>query len=528
VQANRALARRAFADGRVRTYVFAAGFALVAYGQAAAYRTAYATPEARLGFARSFAGNKAIRLFYGLPHDLLTVGGYTAWRVGGVLAILAAVWGVLAAVRARRTEEDAGRAEVVLATPVGRGAAFAAALAAIGAGVAVLGLALFLGLVAASLPVAGSALLALAVALVAAVFAGIGAVAAELAPTRRVATALGMGAVAVAFLLRAVADTASGAGWLRWATPLGWAEEVRAFTGARPAALALPAAATALPAVAVWRMSRVRDVGTGLLRTSDATPPRLGLLSSPLAHALREERGTLLAWLAGLAFFAAVMGVVSASISSAGVPVSLRRELAKLGVSSILTPAGYLGFVFLLFVLVVALFCCAQLGAARQAEADGQLETTLALPIGRVRWLGGRLVLAVAGAGVLGVSAGVVAWLGAVSQGVDLSLLKMLEAGANCLPTAVLFLGWSALAYALVPRATAALGYGLVAATFLWWLLGALLGAPHWLVDLTPFAHVGAVPGGSLRVGAASVMVAAGAAGAALALVAFRRRDLVA
>ncbi len=41
--------------------------------------------------------------------------------------------------------------------------------------------------------------------------------------------------------LRVVADTSSGAGWLRWLTPLGWAEELRPFTSSQqPLALLLP------------------------------------------------------------------------------------------------------------------------------------------------------------------------------------------------------------------------------------------------------------------------------------------------
>ena len=148
-----------------------------------------------------------------------------------------------------------------------------------------------------------------------------------------------------------------------------------------------------------------------------------------------------------------------------------------------LTPKGYLGFSFLFFVLRVSLFACSQIAAARHEEADQRLETLLALPVSRRRWLGGRLVLAVAGAAAISLSAGVLAWAGAASQGVDVSLATMLGAGANCLPVSLLFLGIAALAYAAVPRAAAGIAYGLVTVAFLWQLFGALLGAPRWLVD---------------------------------------------
>ena len=78
-----------------------------------------------------------------------------------------------------------------------------------------------------------------------------------------------------------------------------------------------------------------------------------------------------------------------------------------------------------------------------------------------------------------------------------------------------------------MPRASAGIAYGLVTVTFLWQLSGSLLGAPKWLVDLTPFAHVGLVPAQSFRLDAALVMLAIGAASAIAALGVFRRRDLL-
>ena len=102
----------------------------------------------------------------------------------------------------------------------------------------------------------------------------------------------------------------------------------------------------------------------------------------------------------------------------------------------------------------------------------------------------------------------------------------MIEAGLNCLPASLLFLGVAALAYAVLPRASAGIAYGFVAVAFLWQLFGSLLGAPKWLVDATPFAHVGFVPAQPFRVGAAAVMIAIGLLAGLLAMVCFRRRDL--
>jgi ABC-2 type transport system permease protein len=359
------------------------------------------------------------------------------------------------------------------------------------------------------------------------VFVGVGAVASQLAPTRRVALELGGAVVGVSFLLRVLADTSASLGWLRWATPLGWAEELRPFTGAHALVLLLPGAASGVLIAAAGRAALGRDVGSGLLPARDRADPRTALLSSPTAQALRDERFSLVVWLSSVGALAFILGVVSKSISSAGISKQLNRELAKLGSGSVLTPKGYLGFSSIFFVLAVSLFACSQVVAARHEEAGQRLETLLALPVDRRSWLGGRLALAIAAATVISLVAGLLTWAGATSQGASISLPRMLEVGVNCMSVGVLFLGLAALAYAVVPRASAGIAYGLVTVAFLWQLFGGLLSAPKWLLDTTPFAHLGLVPAQPFRPGSAVVMIALGLIAGAAAVRWFERRDLL-
>jgi ABC-2 type transport system permease protein len=526
LSAASAIARRALADSRTRNVSFAVLFALVAYANAAGYRSTYPTLKDRLGFAHAFGGNASVRLFYGRPYDLLSVGGYSAWRIGGLLSIFAAMWGTLAAVRALRAEEDAGRTELVLAGTISRRNAYLVALAAIGAGGVALWLALFVGLLGARLGVGGSAYLALATVSVVPVFVGVGALASQLAPTRRLALELSSAALTLALVLRVIADTSSNLEWLRWATPLGWAEELRPFAGAHPTVLLLPLFAGVSLLLGAGAICVRRDVANGLFRSSDSAPTRPRLLSSPTALALREERGSFAGWVLGTGFFALIIGLISTSVSSAGISASLQHQLQKLGAISILKPSGYIGLTFLFFVLAVSLFACSQVGAARREEAEERLETLFSLPVERRRWLAGRLALGAGGSVVLALVSGMLAWVGAATQSAGVSLISMLEAGANCLPTALLFLGVGALAFAVLPRAGAGLAYGLVAVAFVWQLFGGLLGAPHWLLDVSPFEHVGLVPAQPFRATAAVVMLALALLASLGALSIFRRRDL--
>jgi ABC-2 type transport system permease protein len=324
-----------------------------------------------------------------------------------------------------------------------------------------------------------------------------------------------------------IADTVAGAGWLRWATPLGWTEEMRPFAGARPVVLLLPIVATALFLGVAARLGAARDVGSGLIREPTGASPRLWLLSSATARALRGQRDGLIAWAGGFAVFSFILGVVASSVSSSGIPASADRAIAKLGAGSVLTPSGYLALIFFFYVLGISLFACAQIGGARREEAGQQLETLLALPVGRTGWLAGRLLLAACAAAVIALLSGLLTWAGATAGGTSVPVGQMLEAGANCLPAALLFLGIAALAYAAAPRASAAISYGILVLAFLWQAVGALLGAPGWLVGLTPFAHIGLVPTEPFRAAAAVVMIGIGLVAAAAALAVFRHRDLI-
>ena len=212
-----------------------------------------------------------------------------------------------------------------------------------------------------------------------------------------------------------------------------------------------------------------------------ATAPRPGFASSsPPPHSPRAASSAIVAvWAAGTGLFALVVGVLSTSFTDANISANLREQLRKLGVSTITTPSGVLGFYFLLFVLTISLFMCSQIAAVRRDEADQRLETLFAFPVDRRRYLAGRLVLAAGGAATLALVAALCAWAGAAAQDAHVSLARLLEAGANCLPVSLLFLALGALAYALSPRAASGIAYGLVSAGFLWQLLGELLGAPQ-------------------------------------------------
>jgi ABC-2 type transport system permease protein len=222
------------------------------------------------------------------------------------------------------------------------------------------------------------------------------------------------------------------------------------------------------------------------------------------------------------------MGVISDAATPDVISKDVQRQLEKLGTESVVTPSGWLGFAFIFIVLTVSLFCCMQVASFRDEEAQQRLETLLALPVGRRGWLALRLLLAAACAAAVALTAGVLAWAGAASQGAGVSLPEMLGAGANCLPVALLFLALGTLAFALAPRASISIAYGLVGAAFIWELFGSLVEVPGWLLTLCPFHDIGLVPGEPFDASGTATMLAIAALAALAAVSVFRQRDLTA
>jgi ABC-2 type transport system permease protein len=209
------------------------------FNDAVSYHQNFPTAAAR----ETFGGNAAFAAVLGPAHRLDMVGGEVAWRVFGLLIIVGAIWGLLTATRLLRGEEDAGRWELLLAGRTSRRHATVQAIAGLAAGFAVLW-ALTAGFtVAAGLrssvgfSVSASLFYAVAATASTATFLAIGALTSQLGPTRRQANGLASAVFGASFLIRMVAGSVGGLAWMRWASPLGWIENLRPLTGSRPLAL---------------------------------------------------------------------------------------------------------------------------------------------------------------------------------------------------------------------------------------------------------------------------------------------------
>ena len=522
-------ARRAARPGALWGLVFGATIA----ASASTYVTSFPSAASRATLAASVQGNVGFTALFGPIRHIDTVAGYTAYKSMYTVIILGAIWGLFIATKLLRGEEETGRWELMLCGPTTR--ARAAHQVAIGLGVGLVALWLptvVLTILAGSsskVDISAATAIFGATALVssAAMFMAVGMVVSQLAATRHDANVIGAGVLAGSYLVRMVADSDPALGWLRWASPLGWIEELRPLTGSRPYAFVPIVVLTAVLVVIASRIAARRDVGASALGGRDVRRPRLLLLGGQAGLTIRLTRGGIIGWSIALAATGLCFGLVTQAAGNAakGSP-TLERVIERLGARGG-GAVAYLGFVFLIAAGIVAIAVAGQISSIRNEESEGHLDNLLVRSVPRWRWLAVRLAVGaglVVGASVL---TGFMAWVGAVTQHSNVGLRDLLEAGLNVTPPALFVLGIGALAFGLVPRAAIGVTYGLVVWSFLVETLASIFDGNQWLRDTSPFLHITPAPAADPNWTAGTWLVLLGLAASLVGIAAFMRRDLV-
>ena len=358
----------------------------------------------RVQAAEAINGSAALIALYGRIYDPTSLGELSLFKMTAFGAAMVGVLMVILVVRHTRAEEESGRLELVGATVVGRAAPLAAGilLAALAStGIAVLTAA---GLAMAGLPLAGSVAFGAAWGATGLLFAAVGGIAAQLSVSARAATGLGLVVLAVAYVARAVGDLAEGGpGWLSWLSPIGWSQQVRAFSGTRWALLVLPLVATVILVSIAFVLRTRRDLGAGLL--ADRPGPAVGRITSTWGLSVRLQRPSFLAWTAAAVLMGLVLGSVADSVSGFIDTPAMAEFLEKLGGRQGLVDAFLAAELGIIGSLVAAYGITASHWLHTEEEG-GRTENVLATATSRRRWATSHAVLALLGVAVLTVVIG--------------------------------------------------------------------------------------------------------------------------
>ena len=495
---------------------------------AVSFADLYPTAAERQAFAETVGNNPALVVLYGPLFDS-SVGGLTAWRMG-IVPIIVALISLLTVIRHTRTEEEAGRRELLGGGVVGRNAPLASAMIVTVA--ANLGLAaiLALGMIVQDLPAAGAISFGLAFATAGCIFAAVAAVVAQLTESAGAARSIAISILGLAFLLSAAGDVGgedSGLRWLTWASPIGWVHQVRPFADERWWVFALAAVAFVVLAAAAYALSGRRDVGAGLLPPRPGPATASSSLRSPLALAWRLHRGLLLGWTAGFAVMGAVFGSVTEAASdilndNQQLQMLFERVGGQAGVADAYLSAimGILGVAASAYAVQAAL-------RLRSEETDLRAEPVLAAAVGRLRWATSHLLFAIGGPTVTLAAAGLTAGLtyGLGTGGVGEELPRVLAGAVVQLPAVWVLAGIAVALFGLLPR-LASISWAALGAFVLLGLFGQLLQLDQWLLDISPFTHIPKLPGGDVSTVPLIWLVSVAAMLTIVGLAGFRRRDL--
>ncbi|OKK02658.1 ABC transporter permease [Streptomyces sp. CB03234] len=475
----------------------------------------YDTPAKRADVAASMTANSSMRSLYG-PVFGDSTGALVAWRFATFAAVLAAVMSLIIVVRHTREEEETGRQEMLSAARVGRRAPLTAALLTALVANAAVALIITAGLSGEG--VAGALALGLAVGGTGMVFATMAAIVAQLTESARLAKGLTAAVLGLAFVLRAAGDAGDSRA-LTWLSPVGWAENVRAFAGERWWVLPLMAGAVAVQGTVAYALAGRRDVGMGFLPARPG--PASGRIATAGGLAWRLQRGSLLGWTLGFLVAGVVFGgMVEGASDLVGDNEQARQIFERMGGQSGLENA-FLAAMVGLFGMVAALYVVGSVLRLYGEETSQRAEPVLGCAVGRLRWAAGHLVIAFGGAALLMVAAG---------AGLTLSYGRdggpVLGAALAQLPAIWVLGGLAVLLHGAFPKAAVA-AWGVAGLCLVLGWIGPALDLPQAALDLSPYGHLPKLPGAEMSWTPVLLLAALAAALVAGGLAGLRRRDVL-
>jgi ABC-2 type transport system permease protein len=506
----------------------------------AAIGTVFPTPETRhdLNALVGAMPPAMVNLFGNatlMGDKLGTLGGYATWKYGSTFALGTALWSILALSGTLAGEASRGSLDLVATAPFGKRRIalekLAAHLTALWVTMGILAIALFVSSNAFGdaalgdpIPLVGTVGFALWVGFLAMCFGGL---AFALAP------ALGRGgSAAVAGIAMVALWVMSGlqvGGPLVNLSPFHWTSDHIPLVGIYDwAGLALVGiVGVVFLAIGVVAFDR-RDLGVTAGISLPSLPGAVLGVRGPISRAFGDELPRALAWGLGMAVWGALLGSLVGSFSD------LIKQTPEMGnVFAQLFPSydfstagGWLQLYVEIFYIAAGFAAATFVAKWASDETEGRLESVLATPLTRVRWVVAGGIAALVSAILIAVLFAVGTALGAASGGSTAgdALLGSLSLGLYAAAVVGIGVAIGGLWRTSLAAEIAAL---FVVATFLIDLLAPPLGLPDWVHQLALTAHVGQPMIGQWDPVGIVLCVVIAVGGVALGAAGMRRRDVV-
>jgi ABC-2 type transport system permease protein len=459
---------------------------------ASAFHKLYPTAEGLRAFAAECMSNPVIVAMLG-PIYSPTVGALTAWRASAAGMLAMGLVSLLFVVRHMRTDEEAGRLELVGASVIGRNAPLAAAMSVTLVGNLIIAGVIAAGLAAQGLSLAGSIALGLSWAAAGWIFAAVGVLTSELSMSASTARNIGFVVFAIFFAERAAGDSGGANGpliWISWISPLGWTRLTRPFASERWWIFGMVIALTAALVLAAFTIASERDLGAGVIAPRPGRAEAAPSLKSPFGLAWRLHRGALIGWVVGLAIGGLLFGAVARNLIDVTNSAQTSAWLARIGAHD--PPSAFLRIVVYIIGQIVAAYGILAALRMRTEEIELRAEPILAAPVSRGRWAWSHLIFAFGGPAAALLFAGVAAGLayGLSIGDVNHELPRMTAMMLAMLPAVWVMAAIAIAAYGVAPRYAMPVSWLIFAAFLLLELGWEMRQVSDRVFGISPFAWV--------------------------------------
>jgi ABC-2 type transport system permease protein len=300
---------------------------------------------------------------------------------------------------------------------------------------------------------------------------------------------------------------------------------MHAYSGERWWPLLLLVALGALATGAAYLVFQRRDLGAGIWATRLGPDRATSGLLSGLGLTWRLQRSSVFWWSFGMFIGGYAYGSMGDDVTTMMGDSEVSKDIFAAGGGPDLLDAFY-AVATLMLVLIAAGFTVSSALRPHSEEQAGRVEALLSTGLSRSRWYAGQALVTVVGSVVVLLASGLGIGLGyAVVTGDWSAVLRL--TGATFSQVAGLFVlgALARLLTAVAPR-WAPLAWLGVVYCYVILLFGELLDFPQWVIDVSPFSHLAAVPAVPMDWTPFLLVLALAAAMSAAGLLAFRRRDV--
>ncbi|HHT29856.1 hypothetical protein [Petrimonas mucosa] len=232
----------------------------------------------------------------------LSLEGAILWR-GMVQASIALMFGAaLTLIRHTRTEEASGRNELLLGRPIGRYANLTAALLLCCGGSLLAGLLTVAVLLGSGFAGNGSLVAGMTLVACGCIFAGVGGLCAQIFEHSASARGVVFGAYLLTMVAMVINNMRGGATCWAWLAPQAWFRITIPFGENQVWPLLVFIVFSALLMMLSYLLLVRRDMGGGLIAQKEGSVAASPRFNSPMALAWRQQKGSILVWVIGMAW----------------------------------------------------------------------------------------------------------------------------------------------------------------------------------------------------------------------------------